>query len=77
MRLAVTPPSVPVAELLSNHGLCMEELVQLLQRHQKLKNHPVLPDHWKQFVEGGLFGRYEPKLGEVRAMLAFLNIEPL
>ena len=73
MRLAATPPSVPVAELLSNHGLCVEELIQLLERHQRLKSHPVLPKHWQRFV----YGQHEPALGEVRAMLAFLNIEPL
>ena len=69
----VSIPSFETAELLSNHGLCIEELLELLEQYHSKKCQPELPDRWKQFI----FRSIELETPEVRAMLDFLNVKPL
>lgn len=69
----ISIPSFETAELLSNHGLCIEELLELLKQYQAEKSQPELPDRWKQFVTKDI----KLETPEIRAMLDFLDIKAL
>lgn len=66
-------PSFETAELLSYHGLCIEELPGLLKQYQAQKIQPELPGRWKQFVTKDI----KLETPEIRAMLDFLDIKAL
>ena len=69
----ISIPSFEIAELLSNHGLCIEELLELLKQYQNQENEPELPDRWKLFITQDI----KLEISEIQAMLDFLNIKAL
>ena len=69
----VSIPSFETAELLSNHGLCIEELLELLKQYQNEKSQPELPDRWQRFITKDM----KLETPEIRAILDFLDIRAL
>ena len=65
--------SFETTELLSNHGLSIEDLLELLKQYQNQKKQPELPNRWKHFITQDI----KLKTPEVRAMLDFLDIKAL
>ena len=66
-------PSFETIELLSNHGLCIEDLFDLLKNYQTQKSQPELLGRWKQFISRDI----KLETPEIRAILYFLDIKPL
>ena len=66
-------PSFETIELLSNHGLCIEDLFDLLKNYQRQKSQPELLGRWKQFISQDI----KLDTPEIRAILDFLDIKPL
>ena len=66
-------PSFETIELLSNHGLCVEDLFDLLKNYQTQKKQPELLSRWKQFITEDI----QLDTPEIRAMLDFLGIKAL